>query len=234
MQGYGKSGNNLEESNLINLGTLVTIIIAGAIAIPLGYIERRIWQKCFTEFDRSMLIRLSEQGDEAHHPNQFHYVPAIVGAYPFSDLRGEVESNLDTRNVVGFVIDKVRWIDDPRQLGLDPCEYKPGYYAYCVIQWEHANQIKRYYRQGFGIRKIRIVRKSNPRENAFIGFGTDTPEGQTIAHWQDGPLASFRYQPYDRAGFKANDIRMRQLAPQTRTLIWLKNFITKEWDNAWR
>ena len=185
----------------------------------MGYALRRFWHRCFAEFDKSMLIRLSEEGDEKHHPSKFHLVPVIVGTYPFSELKGKVESNLDSRNVVGFVVGDVRWIDDPRQLGLDPCKHPPGYYAYCVIQWEHANQVRRFYRQGFGIRKIRKATETNPQENAFIGFGTDLPPGQEIVHWQSGLLASTRYQPYAKAGFQANDIKMRQLAPQTRAEV---------------
>lgn len=222
-------------SLLFGLPTLVNIILA----IPLGYALRRVWHKCFTEFDRSILIRLSEQADdEHHHPSEFNYTPIIVGTYPFSELDGKVESNLDSRNVVGFVIGEVQWLDNPYQfpkrLGIDSFSFKPGYYAYCVIQWEHAYQVRRFFRQGFGIRKIRKKTATNPKENAFIGFGTESSKGQEIIHWQDGLSASMRYQPYNRAGFKAMDIRMRQLAFQTRALIWLKNFKTKEWDNAWR
>ena len=215
---------------------VVATVLGGAIGIPIGFAVRRIWQLCFIEYDRSMLIRLSEEGDEEHYPTKFSYVPVIVGQFPFSELGGEIQSNLDVRNVIGFVIGKVKWIDNPRVLGIDPCEWKPGYYAYCVIQWEYANLVKRMSKQGYHIRKI-----SHPssftgtfqRETRFIGMGTDSYEGQGIPHFQSGPLAFLRYQPYDRAGFKAHDIKMRQLSLPARTLIWFKNFITEEWKDAW-
>ena len=166
--------------DLISAGTILNIIIAGLIAIPVGYGLRRAWHKCCTEYDRSMLIRLSEEGDRNHHPVNFHYAPVITGTYPFGELRGQVESNLDSRNAIGFVIGRVKWLNDPGSMGRKLRGQKPGYYAYCVIQWEHADEVRRYFRQGFSIRKIRIVTESNPRENAFIGFGTDGPSEQEI------------------------------------------------------
>ena len=220
--------------DLISVGTILNVIIAGSIAIPIGYGLRRTWHKCFTEYDRSLLIRLSEEGDDDHHPVNFHYAPVITGTYPFGELRGKVESNLDSRNVMGFVVGRVRWLDDPESMGRELRNQKPGYYAYCVIQWEHADEVRRYFKQGFSVRKIRIVTESNPRENAFIGFGTEGPCEQAIIHSQGGLRASMCYQPYDKYGFMANDIRMRQLAPQTRILIWVKNWKTKEWNDAWR
>ena len=75
------------------------------------------------------------------------------------------------------------------------------------------------------------------RERIFVGFSTDaTPDDSgavpVVAHIDTGLLASFRYQPYLRGGFKAEDIRMRALAPHTRGLIWCKDLFTKEWRNA--
>ena len=198
--------------DLISAGTILNIIIAGSIAIPIGYGLRRAWHKCLTEYDRSMLIRLSEEGDADHHPTKFNYVPVILGTYPFGELRGRVESNLDSRNVIGFVVGTVKWLDAPESMGRKLRKQKPGYYAYCVIQWEHASEVRRYFKQGFSIRKIRIATASNPRENAFVGFGTDGPSDQSIIHWQGGLRASMCYQPYNKYGFKAKDIRMRQLA----------------------
>ena len=212
------------------LPNALTIVTAATLAIPAGYGIRRLWHVLFTEYDRSILIRLSKEG---HDPKLFGNVPVIVGLFPFSELEGEIESNLDVRNVIGFVIGAVQWVDNYEDLNkFGICQ--AGYYAYCVIQWEHIAAVRRYYRQGFHVRKIRRARESNPRENSFIGFGTQTAPGQEIVHVQDSILASLRYQPYNRLGFESKDIKLRQLAPQTRLLIWLKNFRTKEWDNAWR
>lgn len=207
----------------------LTIVFAATLAIPAGYALRRLWHVLFTEYDRSILIRLSKEG---HDPKLFRNVPVIVGLFPFSELEGKVESNLDVRNVIGFVVGEVQWIDDHDQLNKFGIR-QAGYYAYCVIQWEHIPAVTRYYRQGFHVRKIRRERKSNPRENTFIGFGTHSATGQEIVHLEDGVFASLRYQPYNKLGFEAKDIKLRQLAPQTRLLILLKNFKTKEWDRAW-
>lgn len=82
----------------------------------------------------------------------------------------------------------------------------------------------RYSDQGLHIRRTRYegpqIRRSM-RERIFIEFGTDAEPDEgtgtppTIVHTQAGPLASFKYQPYLRGGFKAEDIKMRALTPQT-------------------
>lgn len=227
------------------LGALFPVIIAGLIVttlgIPLGFSVRRIWHRCFMEYDRSMLIRL-EPGNSLHDPKMFKNTPIIIGTFPFRIFDKKKESDLDIRNVVGFVIGHVQKIDDPAiltALGLDISEWAPGYYAYCVVNWEYANEVKRMWKRGIGIRKT-ATRLDDPqqRESRFIGFSTDPVKGETqaeqqgIAHFQEGIMAFAHYQPYARAGFKAYDIKVRQLSILTRILIWFKNLVTKEWTNA--
>ena len=187
-----------------------------------------------------MLIRLGADEDS---PNYAH-APVIVGRFPFSDLGGEVRSNLDIRDVIGFVVGEPRWMekDDLRRLRieLNPEFHKPGYYAYCVIQWEHASMVKRFADQWFHIRRTGYNgdrAEQGMRERIFVGFSTDaTPDADgarpMVVHIDTGLLASFRCQPYLRGGFKAEDIKMRALAPQTRWLIWCKDLFNKEWRNA--
>ena len=83
-----------------------------------------------------MLVRLGTDDDSP----RYAYAPVIVGRFPFSDLGGEVRSNLDVRDVIGFVVGKPKWmeIEDLKRLRivLNPEFHKPGYYAYCVIQWD--------------------------------------------------------------------------------------------------
>lgn len=217
-------------------------VLTTFIALLGAFIARRAWHKATKEFDRSMLICLGTDEEVVDYAD----VPIIVGQYPFGELAGKVESNLDVRNVIGFVIGKPKRVRNVRclRLGLDPNIYKPGYYAYCVIQWEHANTVKRYVDQGFHIRKTRYDgpgMRPGTRERVFIGFGTDsTPDEETndvpvAVHIQTGLLASLRYQPYLRGGFQATDIKMRALAPQTKFLIrFIKNPFTKEWRDAGR
>ena len=218
---------------------VVVGLFVGILGIPLGFMLRRIWHRCFTEYDRSMLIRL--QPDEGiHDPKWFAGAPVIVGTFPFREFKKKRQSDLDIRNVVGFVIGDVRKIKNPEILGVDKCEWGPGYYAYCVINWEYATQVQRMWKRGIHISKT-ATRLSDPeqRGSRFIGFSTDPPKGnseaekQGIAHFQEGFRAFARYQPYAGAGFKAYDIKMRQLSVLTRILIWFKNFVTKEWTHAW-
>lgn len=220
---------------------LILRVMATFIALLGAFVVRRAWNQATNEYDRSMLIRLGTGEDSPRYVN----VPVIVGRFPFSDLGGKVRSNLDARDVVGFVVGEPKWMEteDLKRLRivLNPESHKPGYYAYCVIQWEHAALVKRFADQWFHIRRTGYGgRKAEPgmRERRFIGFGTDSEpdEGTTdlplIAHIVTGPRASFRYQPYLRGGFKAVDIKTRALAPQTHLLVRLKDIITKEWRNA--
>ena len=89
-----------------------------ALAIPMGFGLRRIWHRCFKEYDRSMLIRL-EPGNGLHNPELFKNVPVIVGTFPFRVFGDSKEADLDIQSVVGFVIGDVRQINDPaEELGL--------------------------------------------------------------------------------------------------------------------
>ena len=168
--------------------------------------------------------------------------PSSLGNFPFSELAGAVEPNLDTRNVVGFVVGRPIWIRNVwwLHLGLDKNQHKAGYYAYCVIQWEHASAVKRFAERGFHVRRIRYnspQRYKDMRETIFLGFGTgsepdDVGDVPVIVHITDGWFASFRYQPYLRGGFHAEDIGLRVLPPQTKLLVGLNAMLTKEWRNA--
>lgn len=215
-------------------------IIATLIGLLGAFVLRRGWQKCSKEYDRSMLIWLGTNNEACDYTN----APVIVGQFPFNELAGAVQSNLDIRNVIGFVIGKPIWIQDisKLRLRLDPIICKPGYYAYCVIQWEQADTVLRFFQQGIHIRRTRYDGRPqmlrDMRETIFIGFGTDaTPDVKTgtrpsIVHIQTGLLASLKYQPYLKGGFKSSDIKWRQLAPQTKAMIRCKDIITKEWRNA--
>ena len=214
-------------------------VAATFIALLGAFIARRCWHKATKEYDRSMLIRLGTDEETL----DYAHAPVIVGQFPFNELAGAVESNLDVRNVIGFVIGTPIWVPNVwwLHIGLDPCTFQPGYYAYCVIQWEHADKVKRYADQWFHVRRTRYNGPQihhRMRERIFIGFGTDSEREEgtdavpMIARIQTGPLASFKYQPYLRGGFKATDIKMRALAPQTKLLIHFKDLFTKEWRNA--
>ena len=99
------------------------------VALLGAFIARRAWNKATREYDRSMLISLGTDDDSP----RYAYAPVIVGRFPFSDLGGEVRSNLDVRDVIGFVVGKPRWmeIEDLKRLRivLNPEFHKPGYYA---------------------------------------------------------------------------------------------------------
>ena len=221
---------------------LILPVLATFLGLIGAFIIRRLWHKATKEYDRSMLIRLGTEEDSLRYGN----APIIVGQFPFSELGGRVRSNLDSRNVIGFVVGNPRWMEIEHlkrlRIELDSESHRPGYYAYCVIQWEHAAMVKRFADQWFHIRRTSYNgddAEDGMRERIFVGFGTNSePDPETdnirpiVAHIKSGPLASFRYQPYLKGGFRAADIKMRALAPQTRVLIWCKDLFNKEWRNA--
>ena len=230
----------MENSGSTGWLDLALRVVATFIALLGAFVARRAWHRVTREYDRSILIRLGTDKDSP----RYGHAPVIVGRFPFSDLGGEVRSNLDVRDVIGFVVGNPIWMEkeDLKRLRivLDPAIHRPGYYSYCVIQWEHADWVKRLESRGFHIRRTSYDGENaeqGMRERIFVGFGTDaTPDDggdrPVVAHIDTGLLASFRYQPYLRGGFKAEDIRMRALAPQTRGLIWCKDIFNKEWRNA--
>ena len=219
----------------VTLGWRVLAAFLGFGAVQFARWARR---KFFIEYDRSILVRLGTHAENKDYAN----APIIVGQFPFSELAGAVEPNLDARNVVGFVVGRPICIRDVwwLHLGLDNNQHKAGYYAYCVIQWEHASAVKRLAERGFHIRRVRYngpQRYRDMRETIFLGFGTgsqpdDAGDVPVIVHITDDWLASFRYQPYLRGGFRPEDIKLRVLPPHTKLLIMCKNLLTKEWRDA--
>ena len=201
-----------------------------------AFIARRTWYKLTREYDRSMLIRL---GTNKYDTTQYIRAPIIVGRFPFSDLGGAVRSNLDVRDVVGFVIGEPKHLrtEDIKRLGryLNPENDEPGYYAYCVIQWEHADMVKRFADQWLHIRRISYNdhnAETGMRERVFIGFSTNATPDESgavpmFAHIDRGLLGSFRHQPYLAGGFEAEDIEMRALALQARIFIWFGKLPTR-------
>ena len=204
--------------------TPLTQLGVSSAGLIIAFIARRTWHRCAREFDRSMLIWLGTGSDFLRYGN----APIIVGRFPFSDLDEKVRSNLDVRDVIGFVVGPPRWVkaEDFRRLRIlpDRKSLQSGFYAYCVIHWEHADWVKRLENRGFHIRRTSYDgpnAEEGMRERIFVGFGTDaTPDVEgnrpAIVHIDAGWLASFRYQPYQRGGFEAEDIEMRALAPQVK------------------
>ena len=157
-----------------------------------------LYRKIFVEYDRCILVRLGDIDDALNYAS----VPIIIGRIPFTYIDNKVESDLNPRNVVGFVIGNPIWLD-----GVE--KFKPGYYASCLINWENIDEVTKYAELGFGIRRISNFSESIPegtRELCFLGFGTScTPDkvGQApcFVHIQRGILAPFKYHPYTRFGF---------------------------------
>ena len=230
----------MENSDSVSWGWFLSRLGVTFAGLLFAFMARRGWHRLFREYDRSMLVRLGTDED-AHN---YAYAPVIVGRFPFSELDGVVRSNLDIRDVIGFVVGKPRWMErkDLKRLKipLNREFHKPGYYAYCVIPWEHAPMVRRFADQWLHVRKTSYTGTNaelGMRERVFVGFSTDaTPDGTDarpmIAHIDKGFLASFRYQPYLKGGFEPKDIKMRALSPQVRGLIWCKDWFTKEWHNA--
>ena len=209
--------------SLISLLTTLTAIIV-------AFWIRSAYHACFTKYDRSILIWLGTK--EAEH---LANVPLIVGTFPFTPVGEKMESNLDARNVIGFIIGEPKWVCREECLGTKVATdtgFLEGYYAYCVVQWEHAQLVERFWRQGFHIRETSTQVKGG-RESKFIGFGTDAePDEKTqlpkhIVHIQKGLFASWKYQPYKKGGFYAEDITTRALAWQTRRILNIKQLFKK-------
>ena len=220
--------------------TLGWRVLAAFLGFGAVWYWRWFRRKSFIEFDRSMLVRLGTDTDYEAYAN----APVIVGPAPFSDRAGVLEPDLDTRNVVGFVVGPPIWLDNVRQLrvGLDRNQHKAGYYAYLVIHWEHADAVKRFAERGFHVRRVRyngpqFYAQEDMRETTFIGFGTNAKPDETgdvpvIVHISGGWRGSFRYQPYLRGGFQPYDIKLRTLPWHTKLLIIIKDRFTEEWRNA--
>lgn len=101
----------MEDTRSIAWLELLLRVVTTLVAFLAAFVIRRGWGKATTEYDRSMLIRLGTDED----PLSYAHAPVIVGRFPFSDLGDMVRSNLDVRDVVGFVIGEPKWMEADRK-----------------------------------------------------------------------------------------------------------------------
>ena len=181
----------MEDTRSIEWLDLLLRMVFTLAALLIAFVIRRAWSRVSREYDRSMLIRLGTDDGSREYEN----APVIVGRFPFSVLEGKVRSNLDVRDVIGFVVGRPKWMEtvDLKRLRIafDPKFHRPGYYAYCVVQWEHAHLVKRLEGQGFHIRRTGYTgRKGEPnmRERIFVGFSTDRRHRKAMAAAQWSPI----------------------------------------------
>ena len=97
----------MENSGSTGWLDLALRVVATFIALLGAFVARRVWHRVTREYDRSILIRLGTDKDSP----RYGHAPVIVGRFPFSDLGGEVRSNLDVRDVIGFVVGNPIWME---------------------------------------------------------------------------------------------------------------------------
>ena len=209
----------------------LTAIAETVVASPLIYMGWRLWHKMYTEYDRSMLVCLGTDAKCKDYARCY----VILGPMPYINIGSRVESNLDMRNVVGYVVGEPKWVSSPCLLPgrsgrpRKECIDARGYYAHVIIHWERWLEVRQFTRGGYHVRKTEYSGcLPTQRENRFLGFGTESePDSVSglpayIEDVADGWRAPFRYQPYLKGGFKAHDLERRQLSPCARIAIRLE------------
>ena len=214
----------------------ISIILTGAFASFLGFALtlafRRLYHKCFTEYDRSAIFRLSFDTKEECTKLDYSNAAVIVGKMPFTEFAGIAKPDLDPRDVIGFVVGPPKYIDNPtRAFGVSGWE--PGYFVYVVINWERSDEFRRYERQGYTIARTIITDdEGNPvrtPESRVLSIKTASKAGNGIVRTTNCPL---RYQPFKRAGFEASDIQYRKVSWLALPIIHSIRLSCRWWE--WR
>ena len=120
---------------------MLTILLGIVAAWTLGWLRR----KMFIEFDRSILVRIEIPAGE--EPEAYANWPILTGPLPFASFNNQTVPNVQARDVVGFIVGSPRYIDDPDSLALPG--WKPGYFAYGIIHWEHFSEVRAFVNRGY-------------------------------------------------------------------------------------
>ena len=201
--------------------------VAGVFAgITLGVL-RLLQGATFTHHDRSALLFL---GSKEYFETPSLDVTAFADApiYPDNqrryELKNELYTNNDPRDIIGFVIGEPRLLKNP------PHDGECGYYVYVVINWEYGTQFKRWSKRGFAIQLSALPnsdgavdrRNQDNRHLLISPFGADRTNESRILDICEGPLYSLRWQPYKKWGFETHDLVNRSMSWQCKLLTFRK------------
>lgn len=200
-------------------------ILLGAVAgifaaITLGLLR---WLKrvTFLCHDRSALAYLGkclEFQCKTLDLSQFANVPIYRDNQRRYQLNDKILTNNDPMDVIGFVVGSPRFLQHP------PHDGEPGYYAYVVINWEMADNFRRWVKRGFGIQVSGIATEegtldTREPDNRHLVVAPFSQEGRRVVDICEGFRHSFRWQPYKRWGFTPDDLANRSRSWQSKILI---------------
>lgn len=175
----------------------------------------------FIEFDRSILVRIAI--GEGEDPASFANWPILIGPLPFASFDNETVPNVQARDVVGFIVGNPGYIDDPNAWRLPG--WKPGYFAYGVIHWEHFREVRALVHRGYYLQQAFLPnQQGHPSfmpETRFLRFVTNAQEQQGVADTIEGWRASFRFQPYAKLDLHPIDLAYRRLSLQLAVTFWI-------------
>ena len=205
-----------DSAKLVELRVL-TILLGIVAAWTLGWLRR----KMFIEFDRSILVRMEIPAGEK--PEAYANWPILTGPLPFASFNNQTVPNVQARDVVGFIVGSPRYIDDPDSLALPG--WKPGYFAYGIIHWEHFSEVRAFVNRGYYLQQAFLPNKEGlplqVPESRFLRFVTDSQEQQGVAETIEGWRASLRFQPYAKLDLPSTDLTYRRLSLQLAAGLWL-------------
>ena len=196
----------------------VAAILAGAAAGIVAAVTRgaATWfgNSTVVKHDVSALVYLGADKEVEYFAN----APIYHDNQRFYQVRDDILTNNDPRDVLGFVVGKPKCLESP------PDEWETGYYAYVVVNWHHADEFKRCVNRGF---TIQVSAPATPSgsvdtsrlDNRHLVLTPFSEERKRVVDVCDGPRYSFRWEPYRKLGFASDDLKYRSLSLQSRFLI---------------
>ena len=164
----------------------LTTVIAGIIT---AWILRRLRSILFVEYDRSVLVRIEIPAEL--QSGDFASWPIINGALPFRAFGEVTVPDVQTRDVVGFIVGKPAEISDTETIGAKG--WSPGYFAYAVIHWNKYQEVKALVDRGYYLQQTFLPDAENKPlkipQARFLRFAIGSHWGTGHSHYRQGTFS---------------------------------------------
>ena len=202
--------------------------------VIISSLVKYVWHHIAIAHDVSALAYLGNYGclekparrrcdDPTPFPPDFENCPIYPDNRRYYQVRDKTFTNNNPHDIVGFVVGKPKWIQNPLHGG------DPGYYAELIILWHQADNLRQWVKRGYAIQLANLLNddeadlsRLDSRYLAIAPF-SDPDDSKSIvdAITKTYECRTFRCRPYKKYGFSGNEIDTRQLSWQVASTRWV-------------
>ena len=202
-------------------------------------LAKYVWHHIVIAHDVSALAYLGNYGclekpaarrckDSSPFPPDFENCPIYPDNQRYYQVRDKTLTNNNPHDIVGFVVGKPKWLQDP------PHQGDPGYYAELIILWDQTDNLRQWVKRGYAIQLANLldddVADLSRLDSRYLAISPfpDPEDGKSIvdAITKTYECRTFRCRPYKKYGFSGEEIDSRQLSWQVASIRWLAKKIS--------